>query len=298
MNIQIVLNRDGGTLKTSDVDEIGRKLAEAMTARGHRASVVTPVGKEIGAALEAATADRQIDCIIVGGGDGSVSLAASLCWKHNKVLGVLPAGTMNFFARSLQMPLDLDAAIEALAGSATHQVDIGTVNGRVFIHQVSLGIQPRMVELRKSIPYQSRLGKRVASVRAALLTLTSPPSFRVKLTNGKDDHSGHYSILAVSNNVYGDGHLPYADTLDDGVLGIYSAPRLTFWKNMKLARDMLLKRWTDNEHLLSQSTNSVKIEMLSKIHGRKISVDGELVPLEKLLEIKLHRRALNVLMPK
>lgn len=297
MNIQIVLNRDGGTLKTSDVDGIGRKLSSAMIAQGHEARIVTPIGKDIVKALEEAATDDAVDCLIVGGGDGSVSLAASLCWEHKKVLGVLPAGTMNFFARSLQMPLDLEAAIEALAGSVPRKVDIGTVNGRVFIHQVSLGIQPRMVELRKSMPYRSRVGKRMASARAALLTLTRPPSFRAKLTNGKDDHSGHYSILAVSNNVYGDGHLPYADTLDDGVLGIYSAPRLTFWKNIKLARDMLLMRWADNEHLLSQSTNSVKIEMLSKINGRKISIDGELAPLEKMLDIKLHRRALNVLMP-
>ncbi len=297
MIIQIVLNRDGGTLKTSDVDDIGRKLSSAMIAQGHDARVVTPIGKDIVKALEAAATDGTIDCLIVGGGDGSVSLAASLCWEHKKVLGVLPAGTMNFFARSLQMPLDLEAAIEALAGSVPRKVDIGTVNGRVFIHQVSLGIQPRMVELRKSMPYRSRIGKRMASARAALLTLTSPQSFRANLTNGEDDQSGHYSILAVSNNVYGDGHLPYADTLDDGVLGIYSAPRLTFWKNLKLARDMLLMRWADNEHLLSQSTDSVKIEMLSKIDGRKISIDGELAPLEKLLDIKLHRRALNVLMP-
>ena len=298
MNIQIVLNRDGGTLKTANVDEIGRKLAAALSAQGHSTSLAMPVGKEIGTALEEAAHDRQIDCIIGGGGDGTVSLAASLCWEHKKVLGVLPAGTMNFFARSLQMPLDLEAAIEALARSSICEVDIGTVNGRVFVHQVSLGIQPRMVELRKSIPYSSRSGKMAASARAALLILTSPPSFRAKLMSGDKDHSGHYSILAVSNNVYGDGHLPYADTLDDGILGSYSAPRLTFWKNLKLARDMMLRRWTENEHLLSQSTDSVKIEMLSKINGRKISVDGELLPLERILDIKLHRRALKVLMPK
>jgi diacylglycerol kinase family enzyme len=297
MNIRIVLNRDGGTLKTADPDAIGSKLSAALTAKGHASSVDLPSGTQVRNALEAAAKDSNIDCIIIGGGDGSVCLAASLCWKQKKILGVLPAGTMNFFARSLQMPLDLDAAIAALAGAAVRPVDIGTVNGQVFVHQVSLGIQPRMVELRKSIPYKSRLGKMAASARAALRTLTSPPSFRVKMTNGAEDHSGRYSALAISNNVYGDGHLPYADTLDDGVLGIYCAPRLTFWMNVKLARDMLLRRWTENEHLLSQSADKVKIEMLSKVRGRKMSIDGELAPLEKSLDIKLHRLALKVLSP-
>lgn len=298
MHIRIVLNKDGGTLKTADTDEIARKMKDALEANGNSISIAIPSGKEIKNALEIASKDQSVDCIIVGGGDGSVSLAASLCWKHGKVLGVLPAGTMNFFARSLQMPLELDAAIKALADAGVHNVDIGTVNGRVFVHQVSLGIQPRMVELRKSIPYKSRLGKMAASTRAALRTIIRPPSFRAKLNNGKEDHNGRYSILAVTNNVYGDGHLPYADTLEDGILGIYSAPRLSFLMNMKLARDMLFGRWTDNEHLLSQSTDSVQIDVLSRTAGRKMSIDGELASLEKTLDIKLHKGALKVLMPK
>ncbi len=298
MLIQIVLNKDGGTLKTADTAEVARKLSAALSAAGNSISIAIPSGKEIKNALEIASKDKSVDCIIVGGGDGSVSLAASLCWKHGKVLGVLPAGTMNFFARSLQMPLELDAAIKALADAGVHSVDIGTVNGKVFVHQVSLGVQPRMVELRKFIPYKSRLGKLAASARAALRTIISPPSFRAKLSNGKEDYNGRYSILAVTNNVYGDGHLPYADTLEDGILGIYSAPRLSFLMNVKLARDMLLGRWTDNEHLLSQSTDSVQIDVLSRTAGRKMSIDGELVSLEKTLNIKLHKGALKVLMPK
>lgn len=297
MHIRLVLNKDGGTLKTGDPETIARRLSEALVAAGHETSLAIPSGKEVKAALETAAKDKSVECIIVGGGDGSVSLAASLCLTHEKVLGVLPAGTMNFFARSLQVPLELDAAIDALAHAVVRHVDVGTVNDRVFVHQVSLGIQPRMVELRKSIPYRSRLGKIAASAQAALKTLTSPPSFRAKLTNGKEVHNDRYSILAITNNVFGDGHLPYADTLDDGILGIYFAPRLSFWMNVKLARDMMLGRWTDNEHLLSQSTDRVQIEVLSKTAGRKISIDGELSPLETVLDVRLHRRALKVLMP-
>ena len=297
MHIRIVLNKDGGTLKTGDPDAITHKLSDALKTAGHDISAAIPNGREIKSALQSAAEDKSVDCIIVGGGDGSVSLAASLCLAYEKVLGVLPAGTMNFFARSLQVPLDLDSAIEALANAVVRPVDVGTVNGKVFVHQVSLGIQPRMVELRKSIPYASRFGKIFASVRAAIKALTTPPSFRATLTNGKDTHNDRYSILAITNNVFGEGHLPYADTLDDGILGIYSAQRLSFWMNVKLARDMLLGRWTDNEHLLSQSTDRVQIEVLSKTAGRKISIDGELAPLENVLDIRLHRRALKVLMP-
>ncbi len=298
LRCRIVLNKDGGTLKTSDARAIAAKLAAALQTRPMVVTTTIVAGKEVANALETAASDVGVDCIIVGGGDGSVSLAASLCWKHKKILGVLPAGTMNFFARSLQMPLELDAAINALATAEVRNVDIGTVNGHVFVHQVSLGIQPRMVELRKSIPYRSRIGKMAASVRAALKVLTSPPSFRARLISDSVNDNSRYSILAISNNVYGDGHLPFADKIDDGILGIYTSPRLTFAMNIKLARDMLLGRWTDNEHFLSQSIRAVRIEVLSKTAGRKISVDGELMPLERVLDIQLHPLELKVLMPK
>ncbi len=297
MRIQAILNGDGGTLKTADTEALAGMLADRLSEHGHEADVDIVHGKEIVGRLEKAVRDADVDCLIVGGGDGSVSLAASLCWKHGKVLGIIPAGTMNLFARSLGMPLVLEQAIESLGNSEVRHADICTVNDQVFVHQVSIGVQPRMVELREAMPYKSRLGKITASIRASVTAMTRPPTFRAKLKTGTLDSVARYSILAVSNNVYGDGHLPFADIVDAGTLGIYTAPPLTFWMNIKLAFDMLLGRWTSNEHFLSQSGDQVRIEILTKIRGRKMSVDGELLALPKVLDIKLHPRELKVLVP-
>ena len=297
MRITVVLNDDGGTLKTADTPAIGGKMKSALEAAGHDVDLVVAKGGRISDELDAAAGSVDVDCVVVGGGDGSVSLAASLCWRHNKVLGVLPAGTMNLFARSLGMPLELDKAIAALATAKEKSVDIGTVNGRPFVHQVSIGIQPRMVEYRKSIPYHSRMGKIWASTKAATKVLIRPPSFRAEIHTSQMDESSRYAMLAISNNVYGNALLPFADRLDDGLLGIYSAPRLNLFGNMKFAAALMLGRWKDNEHFLSQSHDAITIKILSRIRGRKMSIDGELHPLPRMLEITLHARELRVLMP-
>lgn len=297
MRIEVILNRDGGTLKTTDLDALTERFKSALSDAGHQCAVRNVSSKEIVGALEKAAGDKAVECIIVGGGDGSVSLAASLCWKHEKVLGILPAGTMNLFARSLGMPLNLDQAIIALADAEVCQADICTVNGHAFVHQVSIGVQPRMVELRKSIPYRSRLGKINASMKAAFQAMTNPPTFRARLMTGSMDSNNRFSILAISNNVFGDGHLPFADHVDRGTLGIYTSGPLSVPMNLRLARDLFLGRWTNNEHFLSQSTDFVRVEMISRIKGWKMSVDGELMPLPSTLDIRLHARALNVLQP-
>ena len=290
-----VLNADGGTLKTADVPVLAARLETAFRGQGHAIDVRIVAGKEISAALARAARSVACDCILVGGGDGSVSLAAALCWKHGKVLGVLPAGTMNFFARSLGMPIDLHAAVDVLAAAEVKAVDIGTANGNAFVHQVSLGIQPRMVELRKSIPYRSRFGKMLASVRAGVKVLMRPPSFRAEIQAGGQKAASRFSIFAVSNNVYREGDLPFADKIDDGVLAIYAAPPLSFFGNVKLAFDLALGRWKEKEHALSQLAERVQIKMLSPTRRRKMSIDGELFALPKIIDIELHRQALMVL---
>ncbi len=297
MRIRAILNRDGGTLRTLDVDRIAASLTAALDASGHQATVASVAGRALAAALTEAAGEDATDCILIGGGDGSVSLAASLCWKTGKVLGILPAGTMNLFARALAIPLAIDQAISALAASTVHEADICTVNGHCFVHQVAIGMQPRMLELRRAIPYASRMGKISASLKAALRTVVAPPVFRARLKTDRHDNVLSCSMLAVSNNIYGEGHLPYADGPDQGTLGIYASPPLSLMMNLRLARDMLLGRWTRTEHVLSQTTDRVSVEILSKTKGRSMSVDGELVPLEPVLDIRLHALGLKVLCP-
>src|SRR5690606_6356295 len=116
-----------------------------------------------------------------GGGDGTISAAAGVCFRHGKALGVLPAGTMNLAARTLRMPLDLEEAIAAIAGGRFYNVDIATANGRPFVHQFSVGLHARLVQAREKIHYSNRWQKMFASGRAIVEAVSRRLKFEVEL---------------------------------------------------------------------------------------------------------------------
>ena len=118
MHFIAVLNREGGTLRNLDLDSFEARMRTAIEAAGHTLDIRRVEGDAIEEALKAASRARKADVVMVGGGDGTVSAAAAVLQGTSKVLAVLPAGTMNLFARSLGIPLNLDAAIAALARTA------------------------------------------------------------------------------------------------------------------------------------------------------------------------------------
>ena len=153
MRVIGVFNRDGGTFKTTDMDAFAATAVEVFAAHGHALEVRVVDGKNLIAELKRAASDGQM--LVAGGGDGTISAAASVAYEAGIPLGVLPAGTMNLFARSLGLPLRPDEALEAIAGGGLQRVDIATVNGRPFIHQFSVGIHPKLVKLRGQLSYKS-----------------------------------------------------------------------------------------------------------------------------------------------
>lgn len=82
--------------------------------------------------------------IIVGGGDGTLSAAFSHIAKTQAVLGILPCGTANSFARSLGIPVDLDAAIEVIVAGKVVDVDLGRVGDRYFSTVASVGLAAKI----------------------------------------------------------------------------------------------------------------------------------------------------------
>jgi len=175
MKTKAILNRDGGTLKTADVDALAAHLGRAFARAGHEIDVEQVSGSDMIAALRQAGDDDRVEAIIAAGGDGTVSAAAEIAWKSGKVLGVLPAGTMNLFARSLLMPLDLDRAVSALAWGQVIDCDIASANGKSFVHHFSVGLQPRVISERDQTQYNSRLGKLVSGASVAVASRTQPP---------------------------------------------------------------------------------------------------------------------------
>src|SRR5207302_1962119 len=97
--------------------------------------------------------------------DGTVSRAATALAHTDRVMGVLPLGGLNHFARDIGVPTDLEAAARLLATGTARAVDIGEVNGRPFLNNSGLGLYPFLVTQREK---RRRAGERkwVAFLRA------------------------------------------------------------------------------------------------------------------------------------
>lgn len=297
MHFIAVLNRHGGTLRRMDLRRFVRNARAALEAHGHTAEFRIFSGKAIVAGLEEAAAEPRCDVLLVGGGDGTVSAAASLLAGSGKALAVLPAGTMNLFARSLAIPLDPEAAVEAFAAGRVRDVDIASANGRYFVHQYSVGVHSRLVATRSRMRFSSRLGKIAASVRAALLAIRYPAALKVRLVLPDEEITTRTAGIAVSNNLYGDGHLPYADDPAGGELGIYVAKSRSRAGLFFLCMRIAFGRWRESGEVKIRRAQSVRLEIEEAKRARGCVVDGELFPLETDTLIVIHPGALRVLAP-
>jgi diacylglycerol kinase family enzyme len=288
-------NRDGGTFRTTDMEAYERQAEAIFREAGHDFEAIVFSGKEIVPAMERAARRDDIDGIVAGGGDGTISAAASIAWKNGVVLGVVPAGTMNLFARSLKVPLDIWQALDVLAYGEVDNVDIASANGRPFVHQFSAGLHARMVRYRNSYSYRSRLGKMRASLRAAFGVVFNPPEFEVEFEAAGLRDTRRVSAVSVSNNPFGENALLYADTLRSGELGFYTANPLKPLGVARLAVDMLRGRFRDNADVMVMHPAEVHLHFPKLRAKANCVMDGELLPLERDVAIRLHPGELKVL---
>jgi len=160
--------------------------------------------------------------ILVGGGDGTVSCAASHLLGRDVTLGVLPLGTGNDFARSLGIPDTVEAACDVIAQGFTARVDVGLANGRPFLNAASLGLATAIAR-RLTKRLKQKMGKLAYPVAAATQIWEHHP-FRVRIKADTQSLELEVLQLVVGNGRYhGAGNVVAPDaTLDDRRLHVYA----------------------------------------------------------------------------
>ena len=106
----------------------------------------TPLAAQVAAAI-----DSDADVIVAAGGDGTITAVASALVGTDTALAILPLGTVNLLARDLGIPLDVNAAIAALAAMQPRKIDVGEVNGAVFLHKIVFGFVPGLAAARERL---------------------------------------------------------------------------------------------------------------------------------------------------
>ena len=135
--------------RKADDNVIKQQLAELFNSKAVEADIqVGRSGTEI-VELARYAAKGESSVVVAGGGDGTVNAVASELVGTGKILGVLPLGTLNHFAKDLCIPLDIESAVDVIAQETITQIDIGEVNGRYFLNNSSIGLYPQIVQERE-----------------------------------------------------------------------------------------------------------------------------------------------------
>ena len=236
--------------------------------------------------------------IVAGGGDGTVNAVASLVLDSGAVFGVLPMGTLNHFARDLRIPFQLDAAIATLAAGHVARVDVGEVNGRIFLNNSSLGLYPDIVRDRQRQQRRLGRGKWTAFGWATLAALRRYPFLRVRLTLGEAGHARRTPFVFIGNNEYhmqgfNIGERP---RIDGGALSVYVAQRPTRWGLLKLAVRALFGRLRQSREFHVFQAGAMTIE--TRHRRLRVAIDGEVTVMAPPLRYRIRPAALPVIVPR
>lgn len=241
--------------------------------------------------------------VVVGGGDGTLRVAASLLAGTEHVLGILPLGTMNRFARSLGIPMELEAAFATLTSGVDDRVDLGDMNGDVFLNTCMLGVYPEIVRVREQRrlqhPRWPRWLRWVVDTTLAAWQVSSGKrrfSFRLQLERRALPH--RVSAVLVTNNPLPDAE--YGRALDRGVLAIHvpASPSPIDLMSMAVRAARLAPAPTPQSPGAPLDVVITPRARLWTFPRIPICLDGEVRPPQSFLSLRSRPRALRVRVPK
>lgn len=290
----VIVNGSAGSGHDQDTARI---LREQFGAAGIDAAVTLADGGAaiIEAARKAALSDAEL--VVGGGGDGTINAVASVLVGTGRPFGVLPLGTLNHFAKDLGMPLALDQAVRALATGRPRQVDVGEVNGRIFLNNSSLGLYPEIVHDREK--QQRRLGRRkwLAAAWASLVALRRYPFLSVRLVVEGQRLARRTPFVFIGNNQYTMQGFSIGERarLDQGVLSLYVAQRPGRLGLLRFALRALmgtLAQDRDFDVLLA-----AEMEVTTLRPRIRVATDGEVTVMDSPLRYRVRPGALTVIVP-
>lgn len=288
--IAIVRNPRSGSVPDADT------LGNALRTAGLSARIVDiPQAPGFEAWIDRLAA--EVEVLVAAGGDGTVSTVAHAAAKARRIFGLIPAGTLNHFARDTGIPTELDAAIDVLRNGRVRCVDVGVVNDRLFLNNVSLGNYPRMVRERTGL-IRHGLPKRIAGAIAAFDTWWDLRNMTAALTLDQRALVRRSPFIVIANGSYllSGFDLGRREQINDGCLSVYVAPpsgRLGALSWPVRALIGTLERHEQFETLKAQATRiTVGPNRIA------VAIDGEVRELDSPLEFSIRRQALRVLVPR
>ncbi|MGQ3051251.1 MAG: diacylglycerol/lipid kinase family protein [Roseateles sp.] len=296
----VVFNRASGR---GDRDEVGPAVEAACAAAG-RPCELFPVDKPgrlaetAGRAVQRARETAGI--VVAAGGDGTINGVTQAVLGSGCRFGVLPRGTFNYFARTHGIPVDLEGALQVLLTEDAVAVQVGLVNGRVFLVNASLGLYPQLLEEREA--WKQQFGRsRLVALGAGIRTLMrGHRSLRLTIEQGGQARQVRTATLFVGNNALQMEQvgLPESQAIDAGCLAGVMLKPVGRWTLLALLARGAFGQLGEADQVQNFAFRRLTVTARSFGARRiKVATDGEVLRMSMPLRFEVSAHPLMLIRP-
>ncbi|HWM90105.1 MAG TPA: diacylglycerol kinase family protein [Thermoanaerobaculia bacterium] len=302
MRVTVIVNTGAGTVQAGGIDaeSLRGMFQDARIEAGIEADIRFVPGDQVDEIAREAVSSG-VDAVVAGGGDGTIRAVAARLAGGPIPLAVLPVGTLNHFARDLGIPLDLPEAVKliakGIASGTVRSLDVGEVNGEIFVNNSVLGFYPPVVKVRDRERDEKQRGKWMATLSAALKVLPHHPPLRIRIRIGGRELVSETLFVFIGNNEYEMGAFTYGarSRFDSGNLYLYIAK---IRGRLGLLGLLLLSLFRDVKGTSRiDCLSAPELEIAMSQRSVPVYLDGEVTVLETPLRYRTRVRDLRVILP-
>ncbi len=294
-SIEVILNAHSGEQRSKEMCEI---LARLFKEAGRTFHISVTTGEKI-ARIAQEKAESDCDIMVAGGGDGTICGVAEAALKTGKLVGVLPLGTFNYFAKNLDIPLDLEDAARVILEGTPVRASVLDLDGKLVLNNTSIGIHPAVLLHRRKLYRRWGRSQLNAYLSVLMTAFQPPPRLRVRLATDEGEVVRETPLVMICSNAFQMETFGLAgkECLESGQFALYvarMAGRATILRLGLRVAMRTLRPGIDYEVICA---SDVIIESLR--HRRfRAAVDGELERRQSPLRFRVAPKELFVMAPK
>lgn len=289
----VIMNRHAGggnkAVLTQEIDT-------AFAAHGWQVEFVLVSRRELHQQARRTVAEAS-GALVVAGGDGTINAVASACVEAKRPLGIVPAGTFNYVARNLGLPTEVPSAVLVIVNGQVRPVDIGEVNGRIFLNNAGFGLYATMLERRERDKRRFGRNRLVAFLSGMLCLLSLHPQYAVELMADGRTERHLTTTLFFGCNALQLQHfnVAAADCLRHRKLAVLSLQQRSRWQIVVAAAAALIGRLDEADATRVVCASRVRVQ--TRRRALKVVIDGEILQLRAPLDVTFRPGALEVFTP-
>lgn len=278
MDILLIVNPNSGPDNPDTNAQLLPRLITALKKQGIDAEVCITTPEEDGQGLAAAAAKAGADLVIVAGGDGTIEAVARGLMHTQTALGIIPQGTRNNIAASLNIPTDLDQAVQVLKAGDRRFFDMGKANQHYFMEVVGIGLEATLFPHGDSLKegMKSNLWTALKSFFLALKTFFQFKHHRLRLRfDGRKVYLRALQVNICNSSRYGVEFslAPHAQ-MDDGKLDLIYIDKPSKWDHFRQFFAAMRGKHLPHDRLRLYQTTAVEI---SSYRALDVHADGECI---------------------